>query len=144
MEYLIGELWGDGPLRLTKKYKNGKHKLNSNALYAMTLKHYDHAFYLWSNIFSSICTSTTPRPWPNPKTAKIPNQYTFNSICLTALTELHVQWYIWSEELNKFVKIVPLNIKKLLTPLGLAHWIMGDVFWSAGTLYLWTDNFTSK
>jgi len=143
-EAIVGELLGDGHLRFTKKDKNGKPKLNCNALYAMTLKHYDHAFYLWSNIFSSICTSTPIRPWPNPKTGKIPTQYAFNSRCLPALTELHAQWYVWSEELNKFVRIVPLNIKELLTPLGLAHWIMGDGYWSAGTLYLCTDNFTSK
>jgi hypothetical protein len=82
----------------------------------------------------------------NLKQDKIPTQYAFNSRCLPALTELHAQWYVWSEELNKFVfvKIVPLNIKELLTPLGLAHWIMGDGYWSAGTLYLCTDNFTSK
>jgi hypothetical protein len=62
MEAIFGELLGVGHLRFTKKDKNGKPKLNSNALYAMTLKHYNHAFYLWSKIFSSICTTTPPRP----------------------------------------------------------------------------------
>lgn len=62
MEAIIGELLGDGHLRFTKKDKKGKPKLNNNAMYAMSLKHFDHAFYLWSNIFSSICTSTPPKP----------------------------------------------------------------------------------
>ncbi len=39
---------------------------------------------------------------------------------LPCFTELHSLWY-----LNKR-KIVPINIKELLTPIGLAHWIMGD------------------
>jgi hypothetical protein len=36
-----------------------------------------------------------------------------------------------------------LDIKDHLKPRGLAHWAMGDSYWSDSTLYLCTDNFTS-
>lgn len=39
---------------------------------------------------------------------------------------------------------MPSNIGELLTPLGLAHWLMGDGYWdnSAKTVVICTDNFT--
>nr|YP_010170397.1 LAGLIDADG homing endonuclease [Phanerochaete carnosa]QRZ60378.1 LAGLIDADG homing endonuclease [Phanerochaete carnosa] len=62
----------------------------------------------------------------------------------TALTVLHSQWYRLDKENNKFIKIVPLNIVDLLTPIGIAHWIMGDGYWdnSSKTGVICTDNLT--
>ena len=39
---------------------------------------------------------------------------------------------------------MPLNIAGILTPLSLAHWIMGDGYWdkSDKTVNICTDNFT--
>ena len=62
---MVGDLLGDGHLRFTHKDVNGK--LIGNAHYAMTLKHYDYAYYLWKDIYSPICTTTPLRPWPNPR-----------------------------------------------------------------------------
>jgi LAGLIDADG DNA endonuclease family len=42
---------------------------------------------------------------------------------------------------NRFIKGLPSNIYELLTPLGLALWIMDDGYWN-NTVYLCTDNFT--
>lgn len=143
IEALVGDLLGDGHLRFTHKDKKGKG--TGNAHYAMTLKHYNYTFYLWKNIYSSICTSTPIRPWPNPlKTGKTPSQYAFNSKSLPALTELHNQWYKLNKENKKYIKIVPLHIEDLLTPIGLAHWIMGDGYWdkTSKTIVICTDNFT--
>jgi hypothetical protein len=86
----------------------------------MTLKSHEYIMYLWSKIYFQICTSTLPRAWPSPKTGLPATQYSFNSRSLFQLTLLHRLWYVWSDELNKFVKIVPLNIKELLTPIGIA------------------------
>lgn len=141
-EALIGELLGDGCIRFTKKITDGQPKLNTNALYCMTLKKKDHIDYLWGNVFSSICSNIPPRPWPNPKTGKTPSQYNFNTKSLPALTDLHKKWYKWDKDLNKFIKIVPLDIKDDLTAIGLAHWIMGDGFWSQNSVFLCTDGFT--
>ena len=129
---------------LIKKGEDGLPKPNTNAQLAMTLKSKEHVTYLWQHIYKEICSDTFPHPWPNPKTGKPVTQYHFASRALPSITEIHKQWYVLNKENNKFIKIVPLNIGNLLTPLGLAHWIMGDGYWSAGTLYLGTDNFTSK
>jgi LAGLIDADG DNA endonuclease family/Proton-conducting membrane transporter len=143
---LTGDLLGDGHLRFTHKDKNGNFTGNSH--YAMTLKNYDYAFYLWKEIYSSICTSTPLRPWPNPKTGMCyttnPSQYAFSSRSLPDLTVLHKQWYVLNKETKKFIKIVPLNIEDLLTSIGLAHWIMGDGYWDSHgkTVDICTDNFT--
>jgi hypothetical protein len=137
---LIGYLIADGHLRV--KHKNGI--FTGKANFSMTLKSYDYAIYLKEQIYSTICTSTPIRPWPNPKTGKIATQYAFNSKLLPLLTSLHKEWYNWSKELTKFIKIVPLNIFDLITSIGLAHWIMGDGYWSEDTLFLCTDNFTLK
>ena len=92
IEPMVGDLLGDGHLRFTHKDVNGK--VRGNAHYAMTLKHYDYAYYLWKEIYSSICTNTPLRPWPNPiVTGKTPTQYAFSSKSLPALTVLHSQWY---------------------------------------------------
>jgi hypothetical protein len=61
-------------------------------------------------LFNFICTNTVPRPWPTPKSGKPATQYTFSTRYLSQLSSLHKLWYIWSDELNKFIKIVPLNI----------------------------------
>jgi hypothetical protein len=139
---LVGNLLGDGNLSYINKNKYGKYV--GNVWYAMTLKSKEYTDHLWANIYSSICTNTKPFPWPNPNTGKPISKYNFHIRCLPALTLLHKKWYVWNEELNKFVKIVPLNIGELLKPIGLAHWIMDDGYWSDGTIYLCTDSFTSE
>jgi LAGLIDADG DNA endonuclease family/Proton-conducting membrane transporter len=123
---LIGEMLGDGCLRFTKKKSSGLPSPYANALFAMTLKELVYATYLKDKIYKPIFTSTPLRPWPNPKTGKIPTQYAFSSKCLPSLTILHNEWYNFNNETKKFIKIVPLNIGELLTPIGLAHWLMGD------------------
>jgi hypothetical protein len=142
MNPLIGNLLGDGSLRFTHKGLDGKPKVNTNALYAMTLKDKDYIYHLWQNIYNSISTKTEPRAWPNPKTGKPITQYAFSSKTLSSLTLLHSQWYKWSESKKGFVKIVPLNIEELLTPIGLAHWIMDDGFKSGKGIVLCTESFS--
>ena len=141
---IIGDLLGDGHLRFTHKGSDGLPKPNANAHFAMTLKSKEYATYLWKEIYNNICTSTPLRPWPNPNTGKIPSQYAFNSRSLRSLTILHNEWYVLNKETKKFIKIVPLNINELLSPIGLAHWVMGDGFWSNHdkTIFICTDNFT--
>jgi len=53
---------------------------------------------------------------------------------------LHSFWY--KEIKGKYIKVLPLNIEEILTPLGLAHWIMGDGYFADGTVKICTDNFT--
>lgn len=45
---------------------------------------------------------------------------------------------------NNRVKVVPINIEDLLTPVTLAYWIMGDGSWKGYGLRLHTNNFTKS
>ena len=144
IEALVGDLLGDGHLRFNKKGLDGKPKPNTNAQFAMTLKSKEHTYYLWQTIYHSICTNTQPHPWPNPKTGRPVSQYHFSSRALPSLSLIHHKWYIWSDEIHKFIKILPSDIYESLTVIGLAHWIMGDGYWdnTSKTVFICTDNFT--
>lgn len=85
-EALIGELLGDGCLRYTGKVINGNPSPNKNVIFAMTLKSFDHIIFLWGKVFSSICTTTPPRPWPSVKSGLKPSQFAFSSKSLSSLT----------------------------------------------------------
>ncbi len=71
---------------------------------------------------------------------KEPTQFWFSTKRLPVLTSLHGIWY--KEIEGKFIKVLPYNIKELLTPIALAHWIMGDAYFTEGCLKICTDNFT--
>ncbi len=45
---------------------------------------------------------------------------------------------------NNRVKVIPQNIKELLTPVVLAYWIMGDGSWTGYDVKLHTNNYTQK
>lgn len=57
---------------------------------------------------------------PDKRTGKIYKSIYFRTLTLPCLNEYHNMFYK-----NK-VKIIPENIDKLLTPIGLAYWIMDD------------------
>ena len=122
---------------------DGLPKANTNVQFAMTLKSKEHVMYLWQDIYKLICSNTPPHPWPNPKTGKPITQYHFSTRTLVSLTEIHKQWYVLNEN-KKFTKIVPFNIAELLTPIGLAHWVMGDGYWdkSSKTIGICTEKFS--
>jgi len=144
---LIGNMLGDGHLRkqftpLQKKDQLGRPQTNRNAYYSMTSKSYEYIMHLWSKYYFTICTKNLPRPWPNPKTGLPVKQYTFQTKSYPELSYLHKLWYRWSDELKKYIKIVPINICDLLTPIGLAYWIMDDGYKSDNGVVLCTDSFT--
>lgn len=45
--------------------------------------------------------------------------------------------------LNK-IKVVPLNIQDLLTPIGLAHLLMGDGYFNNGVIIICSESFTKE
>ena len=42
------------------------------------------------------------------------------------------------------IKVVPLNIEDLLTPIGLAHWLMGDGYLHNGVILICSESFTKE
>jgi hypothetical protein len=131
---IIGDLLGDGHLKKPKT--NG----NCRLVFTFSAKNMAYIEYMRSKVYGSLCTINAPTPYPT----NMPSQYWFATRSLPCLTELYDLWYKSSTEGIK--KIVPVDINKMLTPIGLAHWIMGDGYWddSFKTIVLCTDNFTEE
>lgn len=60
------------------------------------------------------------KEWYDNKQDKMYNSISLTTMQLPCFTVLRSLWY------KEAIKIVPLNIQELLTPIALAHWIMGD------------------
>lgn len=62
----------------------------------------------------------------------------FKTLRFPCLNEFHNLFY------NNSIKCIPLNIKYLLTPIGLAHLIMGDGYFDNDkqTIFLCTENYS--
>lgn len=139
-EVITGELLGDGHISydpVNKTLINGR----SEFTFAAKILHYVN--YLKFNVLAPICTSSSPTPWSNPKLdGKEPTQYWFSTKRLPAITNLYLSWY--KEIDGKFIKILPFNIEELLTPIALAHLIMGDGYFTNGSVKICTDNFTKE
>ena len=138
---ITGEMLGDGHIRLitTLNNEDNTSKLEPKARLEFTFKLLEYVNYLKFNVLKDICNNTPPTPWPKED----PSQYWFSSLSLPIIYDLHKQWYRLDEN-NKYIKKLPDNIYDLLTPIGLAHWYMGDGFFNNGNkcTYFCTDNFT--
>ena len=68
--------------------------------------------------------------------------YSFQTLSLPFFTSLYKDWY--KSINNKNIKILPLNLDCLFTPLGFAFLIMGDGSWDKSTsrIILHLNNFT--
>jgi LAGLIDADG DNA endonuclease family len=143
---MVGDMLGGGDLRFPAKDKEGRPSGNASFVMVKRVKNKDYLFHLWGTVYSEICTKTEPSPYPGLKTGKPIQKYRFNSRCLAVLTDFHALWYVSFSNPGKYRKIVPHNIEELLTPIGLAHWIMADGFGDIDerTATLCTDNFTKK
>jgi LAGLIDADG DNA endonuclease family/Proton-conducting membrane transporter/NUMOD1 domain len=138
MEIITGELLGDAHIRYNPKKSP---KINGRLEFTFSAKILYYVKYLKYEALEFICTKSKATPWPNPLLSnKEPTQYWFSSKHLPFLSELHLLWY---KEINgKYVKILPEGIEEMLTPVGLAHWIMGDGYYDKGVIKICTDNFT--
>lgn len=72
--------------------------------------------------------------------------WAFQTYTLPYFDNLHKQWYKYSNENNKYVKVLPAKFKEVLTETTLAYWIAGDGYFDKkkGVLYLYTNCFTKE
>ena len=68
--------------------------------------------------------------------------YSFQTLSLPFFTSLYKDWY--KSISNKNIKVLPLNLDSLFTPLAFAFLIMGDGGWdkSSSRIILHLNNFT--
>ena len=74
----------------------------------------------------------------DPRTGKIYKSIYVRTLRFSCLNEYHSLFY------KDKKKVIPLNIKDLLTPIGLAHLIMGDGFFYQGVVILCTESFSKE
>ena len=116
-DILVGILLGDA--HIAKRSSTG----NSRLVYAQTaIKHKSYFEHVYSK-FSSFCVKDykpQSRLVKDKKTNKTYSAISFTTMQLPCFNAYREWFYL----LNK--KLVPSNIRELLTPQGLAYWIMDD------------------
>lgn len=128
LSVLVGLLLSDAGLSKQKKSKNARLGFKQSMI---------HFPFFWIT-FSTLSHYCSSLPYPDNAIIKNKRYYgirldTRAYICLTLLYDMFYK---------DNVKIVPLDIYNLLTPVSLAYWIMGDGsgnIWKG--LYLCTDSF---
>lgn len=138
-DIVTGEMLGDGHIKLENKSPKVVNPENINARLEFTFssKVLYYVNYLKFNVLSDICNNTLPTPYPKDN----PAQYWFSTKRMPYITNLHNEWYKVNNE-GKYIKKLPDNIENLITPVSLAHWVMGDGYFQNNLIYLCTDNFT--
>lgn len=116
-EAMVGDLLGDG--HITKPNNTNSSRLE----FTFSVQNLPYLNHLKFNIYKDLCTLTDPTPYPNPElTGKEITQYWFSSLTSPALAQIYNIWY--KEIDGKITKILPDSIESILTPVGLAHWIL--------------------
>jgi len=113
-----------------------KDSKNARLEFAQSLAHFP---YLWSvfNTLSHYCMSV-PYSTKGKKYNTTTFAVRFYTRSLPCFTKLHSLWYY------KGKKIIPSDIYDYLTPVALAHWIMGDGGVQNTRLVLCTDSYSNK
>lgn len=145
-EVLVGLMLGDGHLAPSTQ----KHNRDNPSTYKLVIlqsdKHKDYVFHLYE-IFKEL-TKTPPKYYEfndkrNPE--KIYKRWSFATILQPCLRFYGQIFYQYDKINEKYIKVVPENICKLLTTRSLAYWYMddGSVKWQGKSLGLryCTDNF---
>jgi ubiquinol-cytochrome c reductase cytochrome b subunit len=124
---LVGALLGDaGAERL----------MNGGVRFRFKQAHKDYLLFLYHSLQSRGYCNTT---LPTLKVSEGLGYYLFNTYSFTSLLWLYDSFY---NDLK--VKVIPLNIKDLLTPLALAVWIQDDGGRHGNGLRLHTHCFTRQ
>lgn len=142
---LIGLILGDGHINQQKSRavssgvsRVGNRTCNSRFQFAQTTAHSEYLFFVF-NVLANLCSA---KPFFYSKYHKVFKQYNngyfFNTMTLPCFNYFRDIFYVDG------IKIVPSNIYELLTPIGLAFWIMDDGTYHKRDHYLilCTDNFT--
>ena len=71
--------------------------------------------------------------------------YRLKSVCLPQFNYYHEIFYVLTAAVaGNYVKIVPAHIGSMITPIVLAHLLMGDGSYYDGCVYIWTNAFTKE
>lgn len=157
-QILMGLLLGDGSLERRKLSHNARLRIDHTYLDQKA-----YVGYLYSE-FHNLC-GKTPKiitHKSDKRTGKIYRSIYFKTFNLFSLNQYHSLFYktvdqgvmyaqVQQERPSietkylKYTKVVPDDIEYFLTPLSLAHWLMGDGYYNSSDkrIILCTEGFTS-
>jgi hypothetical protein len=123
---MIGFILSDASF--SKTYKNALLR------FKQSLEHFEYLWFVFNNL-SHYCYSY-PKLYTQMTGRTRTYELLFYTRSLPCITELHSLFYV-----NR-IKIIPQNIYEFLTPIALAHWIMGDVTRRDNGLTLCTNSYS--
>lgn len=125
---IVGQLLSDGWLE--------KYSLNSNTRFRFKQSVVRAYYVLVSFMFLSHYCSSLPRLTKSKRKGKIHYGLEFSTRYLPCFNELFRLFY------RDGIKVIPDNIYDLLTPIAIAHWVMGDGAILNKGLVLCTDSYS--
>jgi len=129
LSVIIGLVLSDGWLRIATKGS-----INALLGFKQSLARSDYVWYVFS-ILSPYC-NLMPRLTGGVRGGKRFYGLQIETRSLLCFTELYHLFYV------KGVKVIPQNIYHLLTPVALAHFILGDGSWRPHGLIICTDSYS--
>ena len=119
-QVLIGLLLSDGSIEKSSQTSLARLSVMFGWLHIAYLFHLFNLFEPYTD--SDIRTITTY----NKRTNTEHVQVAFKTVSLPIFLKYHKMFYVFDDKSKKYIKIVPHNIEDLITPVVLAHLIMGD------------------
>ena len=120
---IVGLILGDGTL--VKKYKGG----GTYFQYAQGATHHSYLLYVF-NLFkkAGLCNMVEPSKGSsfNKRTGLTYDYYYFLTKSVVEYNDLNSIFYSTLNPDSKRIKIIPTNVFELLSPIGLAFWLMDD------------------
>lgn len=139
-QVLIGLLLSDGSLEKTGPTSTVRLSVMFGSLHSSYLLHLFNLFEPYTD--SSVRTIDVY----NKRTQTHHTQVGFKTVSLPQFLVYHRMFYKLNENTNKFTKVIPDNIEELITPVVLAHLIMGDgnLKPKDNILRIYTNSFTKQ
>lgn len=136
-EIIVGLLLGDGHIQKRTILGNSRFMYGQSSLRVHHLNYFNHVLELFNDYISKDFIPSD-RAFKNKITNKEYRSIHFATLSLPCFNYYRNIFY------QENLKIVPLDIANLLTPRGLAYWIMDDGSLQNKGLHLNTYGFTSE
>lgn len=140
-EIIIGLLLGDGHIQKRTVIGNSRFMYGQSSLRAHHLNYFNHVLGLFNDYLSKDFI-LKEKAFKNKLTDKEYRSVNFTTLSLPCFNYYRSMFY--SAQPKENLKIVPLDIANLLTPRGLAYWIMDDGSLQNKGLHLNTYGFTAE
>lgn len=132
---IIGSLLGDGTMRLGRGCRNANFKVEHGLR--------QKAYVQWKYHILKSLVLTPPKLSYRYREAeeRYPKSWWFRTVRHPLLTEIYQRYYA-GESYRCGRKILPASVRKELTPLALAVWVMDDGTYSRGSIEISTYAFS--